>query len=239
MMPDVIHVAVGVILGADRQILIARRPPDAHQGNLWEFPGGKLESGESVLVALQRELREELGIDIDPNYCFPLKKILHHYGDRAVLLDIWRVDRFSGEPHGRENQQVAWQSIDRLDPIEFPAANQAIIDALQLPSVVAITASCESREECRKKISALLAKKYQTYSVQAAGSECGRFSPMGKRRSAALPRERCKAVGKRFTCSFQSVRRARPACELQQADESGESAGTERNPVQCLMSQSR
>jgi len=157
-MSDVIHVAVGVIVGADQKILISRRSPDAHQGDLWEFPGGKLENDETVLVALQRELQEELGIDIDPDQCYPLKKILHHYHDRSILLDIWRVDSFRGEPSGREQQDVKWQSVDALDQQDFPAANRAIISALQLPSILAITGECAGREEFRARFSALLAK---------------------------------------------------------------------------------
>jgi len=155
---DAIHVAVGVIVGADEKILIARRPPDVHQGDLWEFPGGKLEPDEPVLMALQRELREELGIEIEPDHCFPLKKILHRYNDRSVLLDTWRVDRFQGEPTGREQQEVMWQSIEALNPQDFPAGNREIISALQLPTVLAITGHCESRAEFRDRIAALLAR---------------------------------------------------------------------------------
>ena len=157
-MSDVIHVAVGVVVGADQKILIARRPPDVHQGNLWEFPGGKLEIGETVLAALQRELHEELDIGIDPDHCYPMKKILHRYGDRSVLLDTWRVDRFRGEPRGRENQEVMWQSVDALDPRNFPAANREIISALRLPLKLAITGRCENREDFRERIAALVAR---------------------------------------------------------------------------------
>jgi 8-oxo-dGTP diphosphatase len=156
-MSEFIHVAVGVIVGADQKVLIARRPPDAHQGDLWEFPGGKLEAGESVIAALRRELQEELDIDIDTHRCFPLKKISHHYGDRSVLLDVWRVDSFRGKPRGRELQEIMWQSADMLDPRDFPLANHDIIKALKLPRVLAITGICCNWTECREKIVNLLA----------------------------------------------------------------------------------
>jgi 8-oxo-dGTP diphosphatase len=157
-MSELIHVAVGVIVDVDQNVLIARRPPDVHQGGLWEFPGGKLEDGESVIAALRRELREELDIDIVTDRCFPLKKICHHYGDRSVLLDIWRVDSFRGEPRGREQQEIMWQSTEVLDPRDFPVANHGIIRVLKLPRILGITGTCSSWNECREKIEHLFAR---------------------------------------------------------------------------------
>ena len=98
--PSPIHVAVGVLLNAAGEVLISRRHLDSHQGGLWEFPGGKLESGEDVQCALKRELEEELGIT--PLRCSPLKKILYHYSDKSVLLDVWIIPQFIGEPKGLE-----------------------------------------------------------------------------------------------------------------------------------------
>src|SRR5690606_37293180 len=95
-----IDVAVAVVLDAERRVLITRRHPDVHQGGKWEFPGGKRESGESILSALQRELHEELGISIHPETCQPLIRIRHVYPEKTVLLDVWRVAQFDGEPHG-------------------------------------------------------------------------------------------------------------------------------------------
>jgi 8-oxo-dGTP diphosphatase len=155
-MDEPLHVAVGVIFGTDGRILIARRPPNVHQGDLWEFPGGKLEAGETALTALQRELHEELGIVIDPARCFPLKKIFHCYGDRSVLLDIWRVDSYQGVAQGRENQPLAWCLPGELEPLQFPAANREIIRLLQLPPLLAVTGNCDSKEEFIRKITAVL-----------------------------------------------------------------------------------
>lgn len=131
-----LHVAVGVIRGADGNILITKRAKHAHQGGLWEFPGGKLEAGESVEHALRRELREEVGIQIVA--AAPLIKIKHDYGDRHVLLDVWNVADFSGLPRACEGQAMRWVAPERLNEFSFPAANLPIIRAAQLPSCYAI-----------------------------------------------------------------------------------------------------
>jgi len=123
-----VHVAVAVMINKEGQVLIARRPEDAHQGGLWEFPGGKVEAGENLNVALKRELAEELGIEL--LRCEPLLQINHDYHDKAVLLDVWRVTDFSGEPYGREQQPVRWVSIESLKEYQFPKANEPILDAL-------------------------------------------------------------------------------------------------------------
>src|SRR5678816_3416575 len=84
-----VHVAVGVILDAQRRILITRRAAGAHQGELWEFPGGKVEEGETLALALRRELREELGISIGKTSA--LLEVHHDYADKSVLLDVHAV----------------------------------------------------------------------------------------------------------------------------------------------------
>jgi 8-oxo-dGTP diphosphatase len=134
-----IDVAVAVVMDTDRRVLITRRHPDVHQGGKWEFPGGKRESGESILSALQRELHEELGISIHPETCQPLIRIRHVYPEKTVLLDVWSVGEFEGEPHGREGQPVEWRNIEELNPDDFPPANRAIINALRLPDRCLIT----------------------------------------------------------------------------------------------------
>jgi len=135
--PDILHVAVAAIVDDAQRVLLARRPDHAHQGGLWEFPGGKVEAGESVEAALDREIHEELGIRVGARR--PLIRVPHRYADRSVLLDVWRVNTFEGEPHGREGQPVEWVPVDALDERAFPAANLPIIRALQLPAFYLIT----------------------------------------------------------------------------------------------------
>jgi len=133
----VTHVAVAAIVNERQQVLVSLRPEHVHQGGLWEFPGGKLEAGESVQAALKREIHEELGVSV--TRARPLIRIPHRYPDKAVLLDVWRVDAFQGDPHGREGQVVEWLPIDALAARAFPAANRPIIRALQLPLEYLIT----------------------------------------------------------------------------------------------------
>jgi 8-oxo-dGTP diphosphatase len=118
-------VAAGIIADAAGAILITRRPDHAHQGGLWEFPGGKVEVDETVGAALQRELLEELGIIIQ--VAEPLFLVRHAYPDKTVLLDVWRVTAWRGEPHGREGQPLRWVSPAGLADFAFPAADRPII----------------------------------------------------------------------------------------------------------------
>lgn len=132
-----LHVAAAVIRGADGRVLIARRPEHKHQGGLWEFPGGKVEAGEAVELALARELHEELGIEVRASR--PLIQVRHDYPDLAVLLDVHEVSAFDGEPHGAEGQPLAWVAPRELPAYEFPEANRPIVAAARLPAHYLIT----------------------------------------------------------------------------------------------------
>ena len=123
-----VHVAVGVILRG-RQTFVCLRGAHQHQGGKWEFPGGKVDEGETVTEALARELSEEVGIDVLSSE--PLTVITHNYPDKHVVLDVHRVEAFSGEPHGREGQQSQWLDVAALNVDDFPAANVPIIKALK------------------------------------------------------------------------------------------------------------
>lgn len=140
---SVVHVAVGVILNPERcdegegqgkgkhevRVLLAKRPAHTHQGGLWEFPGGKVDSGESVTAALTRELEEELAIRVE--VAEPLIEIRHDYPDKSVLLDVWVVSQFSGQAKGNEGQPIEWAPVGALSDYEFPAANIDIVAAVQ------------------------------------------------------------------------------------------------------------
>ncbi|MFD2111650.1 Nudix family hydrolase [Thiorhodococcus fuscus] len=132
-----IHVMAGAIADADGRILVARRPDRVHQGGLWEFPGGKLEPGESPEAGLVRELDEELGIRVLGSR--PLIRVHHDYGDRYILLDVRRINDYEGVPQGREGQPLRWLAPEAMDPDLFPAADRPIINALRLPPLLLIT----------------------------------------------------------------------------------------------------
>jgi 8-oxo-dGTP diphosphatase len=138
----VVHVAAAAIFDEAGRVLIARRPAHVHQGGLWEFPGGKVETDEVVLDALRRELHEELGIDVQ--VARPLIRVHHDYPDKSVLLDVWRVDGFAGKApscggNGCEGQPVKWVLPNELDNYDFPAANIPIVTAVRLPDRYLIT----------------------------------------------------------------------------------------------------
>ena len=123
-----VTVAVGILIDDAGRVLVTRRAPDAHQGGLWEFPGGKVEADETLLEALTRELREELGVSVEAAEA--LMVLEHDYGDKQVRLDVHRVTRWSGEPRGLEGQPLAWQRPEQLQNWTFPAANRPILERL-------------------------------------------------------------------------------------------------------------
>ncbi|ALO46920.1 Nudix family hydrolase [Pseudohongiella spirulinae] len=129
----IVHVAVGVIRNNIGEILVSRRSAAQHMGGFWEFPGGKVEPGESVRQALSRELLEELNITVSAESLQPLCCIRHDYPDKSVLLDVWQTDRYNGAPLGMEGQPLRWVAADKLVADEFPPGNRGIIRALRLP----------------------------------------------------------------------------------------------------------
>ncbi len=137
MASNLIHVAAAAIEDSQGRILITKRHDHVHQGGLWEFPGGKLEPQESVMHALTRELQEELGIT--PLRPEPLIRITHHYEDCSVLLDVYRVKAYLGNPRGMEGQPLDWLLPEQMQADRFPAADRPILSALQLPDRYLIT----------------------------------------------------------------------------------------------------
>jgi 8-oxo-dGTP diphosphatase len=128
----VIHVVAAAVIDAAGRVLIAQRPSGKHMAGGWEFPGGKLEPGEERLAGLERELREELGISII-GIPRPLIRLRHAYPSREVLLDIWVVKRYSGEPRGLDGQALRWCTQDELEAAELLPADKPIVRALRLP----------------------------------------------------------------------------------------------------------
>ncbi len=147
----IIHVAAGVVTNARGQILVAKRSREKHQGGLWEFPGGKVEAGESIRSALARELEEEVGIGISA--AEPLIRIRHDYPDKRVCLDVLQVNSFTGEAWGREGQDIDWVAPSDLPHLQFPAANIPIVAAARLPRQLMITGAFQTERECLRLLS--------------------------------------------------------------------------------------
>lgn len=126
-----VAVAIAIIRDDGNRILITQRPHHVPHGGFWEFPGGKLESGELAEHALIREIKEEVGIRIEEfEY---LGEINHNYPDKSVQLLIFQVTKFHGTPYCQEGQlDMKWLEIDQLNADEFPEANHAIFDLIPL-----------------------------------------------------------------------------------------------------------
>jgi len=149
-----IHVAVAAVVNNKGEVLVSQRKQGTHLGGYWEFPGGKLEQGESVAAALSRELKEEL--DIVPVSSRPLIRARYHYPEKSVLLDVWKIESYSGIPKGIEGQHIEWRAVDGLDHNVFPPADIPIINALSLPVRYLITGEFSSAADFEKRLSAAL-----------------------------------------------------------------------------------
>lgn len=129
----------GVLCDAQGRVLLAQRPEGKHLAGFWEFPGGKLEPGESPQHALLRELHEELGIDVDAADGVPLMRVPWRYGERDLLLDAWQFTRWQGTPVSLEGQALQWESPSCVDVATLAPADRPILQALRLPRTYAIT----------------------------------------------------------------------------------------------------
>lgn len=130
-MAKVVHVAAGIIR-REHQIYLTKRLAGSHQAGKWEFPGGKVEKGETAADALCRELKEEIGIDVAwesiQGECF--ETVVHHYPDKTVRLEFIEVLKFTGEPSGLEGQEGRWFDLSELSSLEFPKANEGVVTKL-------------------------------------------------------------------------------------------------------------
>ena len=147
--PNITHAAVGVIQREDGYVLLGERPTGKPWSGYWEFPGGKVEEGETPIQALVRELQEELGIKVKSQYpwltrTFDYPAKYNSQGEldspaKTVKLHFFIVTQWDGEPHGLESQVLSWQSPDDLTVSPMLPANAPIFSALSLPNVYAIT----------------------------------------------------------------------------------------------------
>ena len=123
-------IGVAVIWNEERQILIDRRLPEGILGGLWEFPGGKLEPGETIEECIKREIWEEIGIVIEVGE--HLITIEHTYTHLRVTLTVHQCRHLTGIPQPLESDEIRWVKLDEIDQFTFPKANEKIIDFLKL-----------------------------------------------------------------------------------------------------------
>jgi 8-oxo-dGTP diphosphatase len=128
---DHIHVVAGIIWqrSGSRRFLIAQRQKGKHLQDYWEFPGGKLEIGESPWQALQRELEEE--INIVPTRGAPFMQVYYRYPERNILLDTWQVEEYRGEVAPGERQLLRWIEVAQAHEYRLPPADLPIIEAIK------------------------------------------------------------------------------------------------------------
>ena len=151
-----VEVAAAVMVNGRGEFLLAQRPPGKVYAGYWEFPGGKVEPGESAVAALKRELHEELGIEVEAAYPWLTREF--DYAHAAVTLRFFRVLDWRGELNGREQQQFAWQSIGNVNVTPILPANGPILRALELPQVYGISCVAQvGRQAFMQKLETALA----------------------------------------------------------------------------------
>jgi 8-oxo-dGTP diphosphatase len=140
MPAEPIEVVAGALIDGDR-ILVAERPPGRHRPGRWELPGGKREPGEAPRSALDRELREELGVEVRAARWLVHCRHTYPGEDRAIHIDAWRVEAWSGEPRGLDGQGLMWVARGALASVDLLEADRPIVTALVLPELLVKVAS--------------------------------------------------------------------------------------------------
>lgn len=124
-----LHVVAAILRDAAGRVLVNERPAGKALAGYWEFPGGKLERGESEAECVIRELREELGIEVVAQHA--LCSLTHQYAERRVLLGVHVIDAHAGEPAGLEGQRVRWVGIAELEQLPLLPADLPLIETLR------------------------------------------------------------------------------------------------------------
>ena len=190
--PGIVRVAVAVLQRPDGRVLLAQRLPGTPYPGYWEFPGGKLEAGESAGAALVRELHEELGIDVLRSAPWLVQR--YAYPHAEVELSFFRVFGWRGEPHGRLGQALAWQTPGAFDVTPLLPANTVVLRALELPPIYGISMAEELGEDeflrrAQRAIAGglrLIQLREKSWPVERVRRLAGRLVPMARSAGARV-----------------------------------------------------
>jgi 8-oxo-dGTP diphosphatase len=181
-----LHVVAGVLRDTLGRVLLAQRPAGREDAGCWEFPGGKLEAGESARSALSRELREELGIEIiDPA---PLIRVPQAQPHRLLWLEALAVSSWRGEPRALDGQALRWQSPDAINPVELPAADRPILACLLQPAHYWITPeSVASANQLDALLAAAAAGGARRLQLRAPALDAAAFAALAGHAAESAP----------------------------------------------------
>lgn len=172
MRRKIVEVAAAVIVRPDGSFLLGQRAPGTFYSGYWEFPGGKVEPGESPREALVRELREELGIRVDTTWPWIVRE--HEYEHAHVRLHFFEVPRWSGELQDHIHSALSWQRIDELGVAPMLPANGPVLAALALPRRYAITRAWQIGVAAQlERLDAALARGLRLIQVREAALDAG------------------------------------------------------------------
>jgi 8-oxo-dGTP diphosphatase len=186
--PEPVHVVAAVLRDARGRILLARRTAGRDLAGAWEFPGGKVEPGETALQALDRELHEELGIRVLA--AEPLIAVPQAYPAKRIVLDVYTVTAFEGIPRGRERQALAWSPPERLAGYPMPPADRPVVAALTTPARYLISADAPERGPFLARLDRALSAGVRRFQLRARGLSAPALAELA--RDAG---QRCRAHG--------------------------------------------
>lgn len=202
-----IEVACGVLQRADGQVLLAQRPEGKIAAGYWEFPGGKIEPGESADEALLRELHEELGVAV--RAARPLIRLRHAYHNRIVILDTWLVTDFDGQPQSRENQALAWVALDAIAAYTTLPTVAPILKPLRLPAHYVFTPPTIDPATLRDRLSGLPSDALLRLRLPALDDRAYAALAASLRRGGhRLVLDRDPALSRELECGWHATTRA-------------------------------
>jgi len=185
-----IQVVAAVLRDSTGRVLVAERPAGKSLAGFWEFPGGKLEPGETAFDALKRELHEELGIRV--RHAYRLLRFSHRYPEREVELDVWRVTSWDGVVASQEGQHLAWVLAEELRDWQLLPADEPIVAALKQPLLMLVTPDPEREVAFLEKLQRSLRAGVDLVQLRAPNMEAEGYDNL-----ALAVLEMCRGHGAR------------------------------------------